>query len=56
MWECGIGIADKMCDALTCEDQHLASMARMEDIICDDQTYDDLNRDVCGNMVLGLLI
>ena len=25
-----------MCDNITCEDQHLASVARMDDIICDD--------------------
>ena len=36
-----------MCDDITCEDLHLASMAGMDDIICDDLTYDDLNPDVC---------
>ena len=36
-------IDDIMCDDITCEDLHLASVARMDDIICDDVTYDDLN-------------
>ena len=27
-----------------------------DDIICDDLTYDDLNPDVCENVVLGLMI
>ena len=26
-----------------CDDLHLASMAGMDDITCDDLTYDDLN-------------
>ena len=30
-------------DDITCEDLHLASVARMDDIIYDDLTYDDLN-------------
>ena len=38
MWDYGIGIDDIMC-----EDLHLASVARMDDIKCDDRTYDDLN-------------
>ena len=45
-----------MCDDITCEDLHLASMVGMDDIICDDLTYDDLNADVCQNVVLGLMI
>ena len=45
-----------MCDDLTCEDLRLASMVGMDDITCDDQTYDDLNPDVCQNVVLGLMI
>ena len=32
-----------MCDEITCEDLHLASVAGMDDIPCDDLTYDDLN-------------
>ena len=36
-------IDDIMCDNITCEDQHLASVAWMDDIPCDDLTYDDLN-------------
>ena len=30
-------------DDKTCEDLHLASVARMDDIPCDDLIYDDLN-------------
>ena len=51
MWEYGNGIDD-----ITCEDLHLASMAGMDDIRCDDLKYDDLNPDICENMVLGLMI
>ena len=40
-----------MCDDITCEDQHLASVAWMDDITCD-----DLNPDVCEIVVLGLMI
>ena len=40
-----------MCDDITCEDLHLASVAGMDDI-----TYDDLNPDVCENVVLGLMV
>ena len=32
-----------MCDDIICEDLHLASVAWMDDIRCDDLTYDDLN-------------
>ena len=32
-----------MCDDITWEDLHLVSVARMDDIIRDDLTYDDLN-------------
>ena len=39
-----------------CEDLHLTSIAGMVDITCDDLTYDDLNPDVCENVVLGLLM
>ena len=56
MRECGIGIADIMCDGLTCENVHRASMAAIDDMICDDLTYDDRNPDMCENVVLGLLI
>ena len=45
-----------MCDDITCEDLHLASMVMMDDITCGDLTYDDLNRDVCENVLLGLMI
>ena len=41
-----------MCDEIICEDLRLASMAGMDNIICDDLTYDDLNPDVCENVVL----
>ena len=56
MWEWGIGIYDLMCDVITCEDLHLASMTGMDDITCDDLTYDDWNPDECENVVLGLMI
>ena len=45
-----------MCDDVTCEDLHLASIAGMNDIICDDLTYYDLNPGMCENAVLGLMI
>ena len=45
-----------MCDDITCEDLYLASMAGRDDITCDDLIYDDLNADVCENVVLGLMI
>ena len=32
-----------MCDDITCEDLHLASMPGMDNVPCNDQTYDDLN-------------
>ena len=32
-----------MCDDITCEDLHLASVAGMDTIICDDLTNDDIN-------------
>ena len=39
-----------------CEDLHLVSIAGMDDITCDDLTYDKLYPDVCENVVLGLMI
>ena len=42
-----------MCDYLTWQDLHLPSVARIDDIICDDLTYDDLNQNVFENVVLG---
>ena len=36
-------IDDIMCDDITCEDLHLASVAGMHDITCDDRPYDELN-------------
>ena len=36
-------IDDIMCDEITCENLHLASVAGMNDITCDDLIYDDLN-------------
>ena len=35
-------IEDIMCDNITCEDLHLASVAGMYDIASDDLLYDDL--------------
>ena len=36
-------IGDIMCDDTTCEDLHLVRVAGMDDIICADLAYDDLN-------------
>ena len=44
-----------MCDDMTCYDLHLASVARMDDITCDDQTHEDLNPE-CEIMGPGLMI
>ena len=44
-----------MCDDITCEDLHLASVAGMVDITCDDLTYDDLDQE-CEIIGLGLMI
>ena len=49
-------IDDIMCDNITCEDLHLANSTWMDGITCDDLTFDDLNPDVCKNVVLGLMI
>ena len=51
MWEYCIGIYD-----ITCEDLHHASIVGLEAITCDDLRNDDLNPDVCENVVLGLII
>ena len=40
-------IDDIMCDGITCEDLHLASVAGMDDITYDNLIYDDLNPDLC---------
>ena len=45
-----------MCDDITCEDLHLASVAGMDDITYDDLICDDPNPDVCEIVVLGLMI
>ena len=45
-----------MCDVIISEDLHPVSMAEIHDIICDDLIYDDINPDVCENVVLGLMI
>ena len=37
-------IDDIMCDDITFEDLHLASVVGMNAITCDDLTYDDLNQ------------
>ena len=37
---------------MMCEDLHLASVAGMDDITCDDQTYDYLNQE-CEIIGLG---
>ena len=51
-----MGMDDIMCDYITCKDLHLVSMVGMDDIKCGDLIYDDLNPDVCENVVLGLMI
>ena len=45
-----------MCDFIICEDPHLARMVGLDDRRCCDLTYDDINQDVCENVVLGLKI
>ena len=45
-----------MCNDITCEGLQLASVAGMDDITCDNLTYDDPNPDVCKILVLGLMI
>ena len=47
---------DITCDDITFEVLHLASMAGMDDITYDNLTCDELNQDVCQNMVLGWMI
>ena len=44
-----------MCDDITSDDLHLANVAGMDDITCDDLTYDDPNPE-CEIMGLGLMI
>ena len=48
-------IDDIMSDDITCEDLHPANVAGMDDIICDDLIYGDLNRD-CKRLWDGLTI
>ena len=48
-------IDDIMYDDITCEDLHLASVAGMDAIPCDDLTYDDLNPE-CVRLWDGLTI
>ena len=38
-------IHDIMCDVITCDDLHLASVAGNDNITCDNPTYDDLNKE-----------
>ena len=45
-----------MCDEITCEDLHLASVGGMDDITCANLAYDDPNLDLCLIFVLGLMI
>ena len=45
-----------MCDDITCEDLYLTSMAGMDDITRDDLKYDDLNKNMCENVVLGSMV
>ena len=43
MYEIVGRIDDIMCDDITCEELHLASLAGMDDITCKDLTYDDIS-------------
>ena len=40
-----------MCDDIVCDDLQLASVAGMDEITCDDLTYDDPNPE---NEIMGL--
>ena len=40
-------IYDMVCDDITCDELHLASVVGMDDITCDNIIYDDLNPDLC---------
>ena len=44
-----------MCDDITCDGLHLASIAGMVDITRDDVTYNDPNQE-CEIMGLGLML
>ena len=48
-------IDDVICDDITREDLHLASVAGIDDITCYDLTYDDLNPK-CKRLWDGLTI
>ena len=56
VWEWGNWPDDIMCDDIKCEDQHLASILGMDDIIYDDLTCNALNQSVCELVLLGLMI
>ena len=45
-----------MCGDIIFVDLHLACMAGLEDITCDDLTYGDLSPDMWENVVVGLMI
>ena len=45
-----------MCDDITCEDLHFASMDGIDDITCVNLTNDALNPNVCEIVVLGFMI
>ena len=48
-------IDDIMCYDITCEDLHFASVAGIENITCDDLTYDHLSPE-CVRFLDGLTI
>ena len=48
-------IDDIICDDIICEDLHLASVAGMDDIPCNELKYDDLNQE-CVRLWDGLMI
>ena len=50
-----VKIDDVMYDDITCEDLHLARVAGMDHLPCDDLTYDVLNQE-CVRLWDGLMI
>ena len=48
-------IDDIMCDDITCEHQHVATVVGMDDITCDDLIYEDLSPE-CVRLWDGLKI
>ena len=55
MRDYGIGIDDIISEDIICDYLHLGSVAGMDDITCDDLTYNDPNQEY-EIMGLGLMI